>query len=129
MGPGWFYSGRGPSYLKNIFPNFCCRAFRKPENYLVYRRHVRKPKKKKKKDKHEKTTKVEKIYNYIYLDLFNNYCIHACRLPAVYENFRGFWHWFIEIFWIFAQRASKVDFWCKKVAFFCSGGLIKSGLL
>ena len=77
----------------------------------------------------KKTTKVEKIYSYIYLDLFNNYCIHACRLPAVYENFRGFWWWFIEIFWIFAQRASKVDFWCKKVAFFCSGGLIKSGLL
>ena len=41
----------------------------------------------------------------------------------------GFGGDFIEIFWIFAQRASKVDFWCKKVAFFCSGGLIKSGLL
>ena len=61
---------------------------------------------------------MEKIYNYIYLDLFNNYCIHACRLPAVYENFRGFWWWFIEIFWIFAQRASKVDFWTKKSSVF-----------
>ena len=29
----------------------------------------------------KKTTKVEKIYDYIYLDLFNNYGISACRLP------------------------------------------------
>ena len=55
----------------------------------------------------KKTTKVEKIYNYIYLDWFNNYCILACRLPAVYKNFRVFWWWFIKIFWIFAQKASK----------------------
>ena len=29
----------------------------------------------------KKTTKVEKIYNYIYLDWFNNYGIRVCRLP------------------------------------------------